>query len=189
MLYTYISPEPKLLPKDPASRAEARMTEEVCDTQYEALNWGIGEITWFNRATEELAEKLKAEAVSQTKTLQRWLIERLGHSKYFNGESFGWADICVAPIVNRSAHYGLGPSEDSTLGLWLARIKERESVKATFAEFEAGVVNMPKMAGMFKTGERKREYRDHRLEWLVKSGGIDVVSEGLKANNIRFSWP
>jgi stringent starvation protein A len=37
-------PEPKLLPSDPLARAEARMTEEVCDTQYEAVNWGFGEL-------------------------------------------------------------------------------------------------------------------------------------------------
>jgi hypothetical protein len=33
------------------------------------------------------------------------------------------------------------------------------------------------MGGMkdaFKSGGAKREYRDHRLEWLVKSGGIQV---------------
>jgi RNA polymerase-associated protein len=33
-------PEPALLPRDPAARARARMIEEVCDTQYEAINWG-----------------------------------------------------------------------------------------------------------------------------------------------------
>jgi glutathione S-transferase/RNA polymerase-associated protein len=33
----------------------------------------------------------------------------------------------------------------------------------------------------------KREYRDHRLEWMIRSGGMEVVLEGLAANNIRFS--
>ena len=33
----------------------------------------------------------------------------------------------------------------------------------------------------------KREYRDHRLEWMIKSGGIDVVLKGLEKGNIRFS--
>ena len=37
-------PEPPLLPRDPAARAFARMTEDVCDTQYEAMNWGFGEL-------------------------------------------------------------------------------------------------------------------------------------------------
>jgi glutathione S-transferase/RNA polymerase-associated protein len=33
----------------------------------------------------------------------------------------------------------------------------------------------------------KREYRDHRLEWMIKSGGISVVQDGLDRNNIRFT--
>lgn len=37
-------PDPPLLPRDPAARAFARITEDVCDTDYEAVNWGFGEI-------------------------------------------------------------------------------------------------------------------------------------------------
>lgn len=32
-------PSPPLLPRDPGARAKARMIEDVCDTQYEAINW------------------------------------------------------------------------------------------------------------------------------------------------------
>lgn len=39
------------------------------------------------------------------------------------------------------------------------------------------------------TGERRREYRDHRLEWMVKSGGIEVVLVGPRDGNIHFPWP
>lgn len=45
------------------------------------------------------------------------------------------------------------------------------------------------MADAFKKGLMRREYRDHRLEWMVKSGGIAIVLEGLERQNIRFSWP
>ena len=37
-------------------------------------------------------------------------------------------------------------------------------------------------AGLFK-----REYRDHRLEWMIKSGGLEVVQAGLEHDNIRFT--
>lgn len=47
-------PEPPLLPAEPAERAKARLTEEVCDTQYEAVNWGYGELLWFRRAEGDL---------------------------------------------------------------------------------------------------------------------------------------
>src|SRR5215212_10903245 len=33
-------PTPALLPSSPIERARARMLEEICDTQYEAVNWG-----------------------------------------------------------------------------------------------------------------------------------------------------
>jgi glutathione S-transferase/RNA polymerase-associated protein len=36
-------------------------------------------------------------------------------------------------------------------------------------------------AGLFK-----RQYRDHRLEWMMRSGGADIVLDGMKAGNIRF---
>ena len=45
-------PDPPLLPRDPALRAFARITEDVCDTHYEAVNWGFGEIFWYKRASE-----------------------------------------------------------------------------------------------------------------------------------------
>ena len=66
-------PEPPLLPREPAARAFARLTEEVCDTQYEAVNWGFGEVLWFRRATGALAEHLRGQAAAQTRTLQAWL--------------------------------------------------------------------------------------------------------------------
>src|SRR5439155_1659368 len=33
----------------------------------------------------------------------------------------------------------------------------------------------------------KREYRDHRLGWMIRSGGVDVVLDGMRKGNIRFS--
>ena len=182
-------PEPALLPRDPAARAKARMIEDLCDTQYEGLNWAMTELDWFKRAEGEQAEKLKAQGAHQTKQLQKWLTERLGDKDWFGGEAFGWADLCVAPLVNRSQSYGLGPEAGSPLANWLARLSKRPSVAATFEEFDAGLKTTKDFSGILKQGLLKREYRDHRLEWMIKSGGIDIVLEGLKKDNIRFSWP
>ena len=102
-------PDPPLLPRSPEARAAARITEDVCDTQYEAVNWGFCEVLWFRRATGELAETLRAEAARQTVVLQDWLASRLGDSPWFGGTTFGYADAAVAPMVNRSVHYGMGP--------------------------------------------------------------------------------
>jgi RNA polymerase-associated protein len=182
-------PEPPLLPRTPAARAFARLTEDVCDTQYEAVNWGFGEILWFRRATGALAERLRARAAAQTAVLQDWLAGRLGAADWFGGEDFGWADGAVAPMLNRSVHYGLGPPPGSPLARWHARVRERPSVAATFAEFDAAAARMAEAANLYTTGGRRREYRDHRLEWMVKSGGVEVVLAGLRDGNIRFPWP
>lgn len=185
-------PEPPLLPprNHAAARANARMIEDVCDTSYEAINWGWGEILWMNRAEGLLKEKLRGEAEHQTREVQVWLESKLGAHDYFGGEfGFGWADVCVAPIVNRSDYFGWGPREGSRLRAWLARVRGRESVRATFAEFDEAVGRMSGMAAAYEAGQRKREYRDHRLEWMVKSGGIEVVRQGLEKKTIRFVWP
>ncbi len=182
-------PGTPLLPTDPQARAYARITEEVCDTQYEAVNWGFGEVLWFRRAEGALAETLKAAAARDTRALQEWLTARLGRADWFGGEAFGWADAAVAPMVNRSVHYGLGPEAGSPLALWHARLRQRPAVAETFAEFDQAASRMAATADLYRTGGRRREYRDHRLEWMIRSGGIDVVLAGLREDTIRFSWP
>lgn len=202
---------PKLLPDSPQARAEARMIEDVCDTHYEvscgghspllprclyslkpqAVNWAVGEIKWFERATGPEADRLLAAAVEQTKQIQAWLETKLASKPFFSGESIGYADYAVAPIVNRSVHYGtaFGPAEGSALQKWHARISQIQHVKETFAEMQAGTKTMSAMGPNTWTGGRKREYRDHRLEFLVKNGGIGIVQKGIENDNIRFSWP
>ncbi len=182
-------PEPPLLPSDPGRRAFARITEDVCDTQYEAINWGFGEVLWFRRATGALADRLRAEALQQTRTVQAWLAERLAGKAWFGGDTFGWADAAAAPMVNRSVHYGMGPQPGSALAHWHLRVSQRPSVAATFAEFDAAAARMKDMADAYVGGARRREYRDHRLEWMIKSGGVEVVLAGIRDGNVRFAWP
>jgi RNA polymerase-associated protein len=182
-------PEPALLPKTPGGRAFARLTEEVCDSQYEAVNWGFGEIHWFKRAEGPLGERLKRKAAEHTRVLQGWLANRLGAADWFGGCRFGWADVCVAPIVNRSVHYGLGPEPGSSLARWIERVGRRPSVAATFAEFDAAAAAVAESAARFAKSGLRREYRDHRLDWMLRSGGLEVVVVGMLDQTIRFSWP
>jgi glutathione S-transferase len=182
-------PTPHLLPADPVARAEARMIEDVCDTLYEAVNWGLSEIRWFKRAEGAQAEEMKATAARQTAELQAWLTTKLGDKDFFNGDSFGWADLSVAPYVNRSFHYGMGTPDGSPLARWRDRIRQRESVAETFKEFEAASANMGDASARVASGQIRREYRDHRLEWMMKSGGVQIVLDGLAKNTIRFTWP
>ena len=62
-----------------------------------------------------------------------------------------------------------------------------ESVALTLKESAATRSAMETVATIVEKGLFKREYRDHRLEWMIKSGGIDVVLTGLAKDNIRFS--
>ena len=182
-------PDLPLMPHSPAERAKQRLIENLVSTHYEAVNWGIAEVRWCKRASGSLAETLERNGAHHTKVLQAWLEEKLGDAPFFAGESFGWADCAVAPIVNRSVTYGLGPEAGSKLKAWHSRIQRRESVKKTFEEYEEGVAKMPGMVDVFGKGDRKRQYRDHRLEWMIKAGGIEVVREGMERGNVRFNWP
>ena len=182
-------PDPPLLPRSPEARAAARMTEDVCDTQYEAVTWGYGEVMTFGRANGALAETLRPAAARQTSVLQDWLSGRLGGAAWFGGAVFGWADAAVAPLLHRSVLNGMGPAAGSSLEAWYRRLLERPSVIATFAEYAAGAVRMPATVVAFRSGAKVREYRDHRLEWMIRSGGIEIVLAGLRVGTIRFTWP
>jgi glutathione S-transferase len=180
-------PDHPLRPTTPYERARARMIEEVCDTHYEAINWGLGEISWFRRGEGELAEALRDKATDQTEMMQAWLTRQLGTADWFNGAAFGWADLSVLPYIAGSANFGMAPDAASPLGKWFARMRTRESVAQTLKESSASTSAMETVAEIVAQGLFKREYRDHRLEWMIRSGGIDVVLDGLQNNNIRFS--
>lgn len=182
-----------LLPETPAERAKARQIEDVVQTTYEAINWGWAEVVWGKRGSEELQQKIKSEARRQVKVVHEWLTEQLGSQSYFNGSTFGWADVAVAPMVHRGVIYGDGmePATNSPLAQWHARIMERLAVKQTLDEMEKGAKAMGDSYTTVFAPSRgnKREYGSHRLEFMLKAGGMSVVEEGLKEGTIRFGWP
>ena len=75
-------PTPALLPTSPAERARVRMLEEVMDTHYEAINWGLGEIRAFKRAEGALAQQIEARAAAQTQGYYTWLERELGERRH-----------------------------------------------------------------------------------------------------------
>lgn len=180
-------PTPPMLPATPYARARARMIEEVMDTQYEAITWAMGEVSWFKRAEGEKADELRARAATQLVGLHQWLGRQLGDAKWFNGERFGWGDLCVIPYVNGATGQGLGPDPASPLGQWQKRANARPSVIACNDSIKAIQTVMVDVAAAVKAGLFKREYRDHRLEWMMRSGGADIVRAGMENATIRFS--
>ena len=180
-------PSPPLLPAAPAERARVRMIEEVMDTHYEAINWGLSEINWFRRAEGALAERLKARAAEQTRGFLAWLDRQLGDAPWFNGQAFGWGDLSVVPYVAASAATGNPPLAGGRVAAWLERALARPSVAVTVGEARNFNTAGSGVAEALAAGLFKREYRDHRLEWMMKSGGVEIVLKGMEAGNIRFS--
>jgi glutathione S-transferase/RNA polymerase-associated protein len=182
-------PEPAMRPATAAERARVRMLEEVMDTHFEAINWGLSEIRWFRRAEGAAAEALTAAARRQTDGFFAWLEKQLGGRDWFNGAAFGWGDLSVVPYLNGAAGHGHPPAAGSKLADWLARANARPSVAAAAEEAAASAraSTMTNVAELVAQGLFKREYRDHRLEWMIKSGGVDVVLKGLERDNIRFA--
>lgn len=180
-------PTPVLLPRSPAERARVRMIEDVMDTLYEANNWGLGEVLRFKRATGPLADKLVAQAHANLTQLQGWLDRQLGQRPWFNGDSFGWGDVACAPYVARSAVSGHPPEAGSALAAWLERVSARPSVARTVEQMKQVIANFPDVAAQLAQGKISRQYRDHRLEWMIAGGGLAVVQEGIEKGSIRFS--
>jgi glutathione S-transferase len=180
-------PTPPLLPASPAARARARMVEEVCDTYYEAINWAVMEIRVFGRATGSLAERLMARATEQTAGINAYLERQLGDAPYFGGTTFGWGDLSVVPPVSLAIGAGNGPAARSRLATWFERVRERPSVATTLKAGADSMQGFEMIPQLIASGHFKREYRDHRLEWMLRSGGTEIVLEGMRKGNIRFS--
>ena len=182
-------PTPPMLPADPYERARVRMIEDVMDTHVEAIAWGLGELNFFGRASGALKEEIEKNAASQVADFHSWLESELGNRDWFNGHDFGWGDLSVIPYLNGLAGFGLTPKEGSRLSDWMARANARESVKQTQAESAASITGMSDVGAAIEAGLFKRQYRDHRLEWMIKSGGLEVVTKGLEKQTIRFTEP
>ena len=73
------------------------------------------------------------------------------------------------------------------LAAWLDRARARPAVGQTVDEMTEVFAKLPDFPTLIAQGKVKRQYRDHRLEWMLRSGGIDVLQAGLAAGNIRFS--
>jgi glutathione S-transferase/RNA polymerase-associated protein len=180
-------PTPALLPDAPAERARVRMIEELCDTYYEATNWAGFEIRFFQRATGALADRLLARIAQQVAGANAYLERQLGDRPYFNGARFGWGDLAVVPALHAATLSGNPPPAGSPLASWFERVRSRPSVATTLDAAMAALPAFELLPQLINSGSFKREYRDHRLEWMMRSGAAEVVLEGMQRGNIRFS--
>ncbi|MGO9838808.1 MAG: glutathione S-transferase family protein [Polyangiaceae bacterium] len=179
-------PDPPMLPAKPEDRARARMVEELCDTAIEAINWGMMEIRFFKRAEGAQAEQMIARAGTQLERIWDYLDPQLEGRPWFSGERFGRADAALIGHVVSAGLFGFALADrHARLRDWSVRSLAVEGVKrdqADLAEFMGGDGLRSMRKGPFK-----RQYRDHRLEWMLKTGGLDIVQRGLDKETIQFS--
>jgi glutathione S-transferase len=180
-------PERPLLPRSPRERARVRTLEEICDTAYDAVTWGIAEIAIFKRAEGAAADKILARAREQIAGLNARLERDLLAHEWFNGEQLGFGDVVVYPFVNGAAAIGYKPAPGSRLESWLKIMRQRPSAERLKHDVAASLAEFAKRPQEIAAGRAKREYRDHRLDWMLRSGGLEVVLRGIEADNIRFS--
>ena len=180
-------PVPPMMPASPKARARMRMIEEVCDTHYEAINWALGEIRFFGRGGKALGPKLRAAAVEQVGQMHAWLENLLHGSPWLTGQTFDWGDLSALPYVTTSRMFGIAPPVGSELEAWLDRSMKRNSVAQTVEEALATIPAIETLSQQLQPGAFKRQYRDHRLEWMIRSGGLQVVLDGLANDDIRFT--
>ncbi|HEX3593638.1 MAG TPA: glutathione S-transferase family protein [Polyangiaceae bacterium] len=176
-----------LLPAKPAERARVRLIEEMCDTAYDAVNWGVAEVTVFNRATGDVAERLLAMARTQVNALNERLERELSTRPWLNGDAFGFGDVVAYPFVNGAAALGNKPAPGSQVERWLKALRGRPSaarIKTDVVDSMPLFMNRPKEIA---EGKARRQYRDHRLDWMLRSGGLDIVLDGIDNGSIRFS--
>jgi glutathione S-transferase/RNA polymerase-associated protein len=64
---------------------------------------------------------------------------------------------------------------------------ERPSVAGVLEAATQSMTGFEMLPQLVASGQFRREYRDHRLEWMLRSGGVDVVLDGIRKRNIRFS--
>jgi glutathione S-transferase/RNA polymerase-associated protein len=183
-------PTPPSLPDTPAERARVRMLEELCDTQLEAVNWGLMEIRFFKRAEGAQAESMLARARAQLDRHFGRLERELGGRDWLNGARFGRGDAAAYPHVTGAAFWGaaLDAARFPRLAAWAARCAELPAVRADAEQLSSWLrENMgPDAPAARAPMPVVRQYRDHRLEWMMKSGGVDVVLRGLEQGTIRF---
>jgi hypothetical protein len=116
------------------------------------------------------------------------LERELSTRPWFNGDSFGFGDIVVYPFVNGAAALGNKPDPSSKLHAWLQTMRARPSAERLKQDIRTTLPQFASRAQDIAQGKHRREYRDHRVEWMLRVGGLEIVTHGMETRTIRFSY-
>lgn len=180
-------PAAPLLPEAVADRARMRMVEEICDSRLEAIIFAVTEIVVFQRADDDLKGLVLAKAKAEVDLILGWLGCILNGRNWFNGNAFGCGDIAVLPYLHLLTVYQLGPPPGSPISEWYHRASARSSFKTCLDDARAEVAAFRQSRERILSGAWPRQYRDHRLDWLMQAGGGKIISDGLTDGSIRLS--
>jgi glutathione S-transferase/RNA polymerase-associated protein len=171
-------------PSAPGERARVRMLEELCDTALRGGQLGIfGDLVF--PARQRISPSGWRRASQPACRMQRLPRARARRRAYFNGDTFGWGDIAVIPFVHAAAVTGGAHAGDRACRL--ARASWAPQRRRCYSRRRQSMTGFEMLPQLVASGQFRREYRDHRLEWMLRSGGVDVVLDGLRKGNIRFS--
>ncbi|KAI9003482.1 hypothetical protein DFJ74DRAFT_774851 [Hyaloraphidium curvatum] len=184
-------PDVPMRPEGAVRRARARTVEDAMDTHFEACTWALNEVLAFGRAGPEgspLRAAVIGKAKEELRAWQAWL-EAQVEGPFVCGERFSVADAAAASVMAGAVGYGVVPAPGSRLGKWWAAVRERDSVRGVLKANKEEAQTMKAAVGNFSKGVFRRQYRDHRLEFMIRAGGLEIVAKGLEDKNIRFSEP
>jgi glutathione S-transferase len=122
-------PNPPLMPKDPYLRGRGRILVDYGMNHLHESYWALRNEIFFKKETERNAP-LMEEKRQALRDLLGYLEEALGDKQYFLGE-ISLTDIDLYPRFGRMVDYGVLPAASlPRLSAWVARMKERPSVKS-----------------------------------------------------------
>jgi glutathione S-transferase len=160
-------PEPALLPRDAALRAQCRVLELRSDTEIDAAVLAFSLFKFFRPKLADAHPEAFAKSEAGVRGHFSELDRRLEGRDWLCGE-FSRADIALAPHVGACGFLGLAPgAETPQLAAWHARMNERESVARTSQEAIASIGNEPEDS-FFDVN--RLHWRSDRIEQLLRIG-------------------
>jgi glutathione S-transferase/RNA polymerase-associated protein len=180
------TPEPPLLPADPAARANARIVERLADTSIDGCVLPIAIFKMFRpKLGTERPDALEL-AESNLRGHYAHLEGRLDGKEYFAGE-FSRADLAMITLLNAATSLGYPFGDDQPrLASWLERMNARPSVVRSTADLVNGIEKASTIEDpLFDDG--RLHWRDSRIEWMLRCGLGDWLASELAADRAFFS--
>jgi glutathione S-transferase/RNA polymerase-associated protein len=144
------------------------------------------EVTRFKRASGALADQLVGFAKSN---IDRSSTGSKASSATRNGStarSSAGAISCVRRTSTVRPRMGIHRQQGRSCRPG-SRVNQRPAVAKVVEQMQHTLANLPDFPALLAQGKIKRQYRDHRLEWMIAGGGLSVVQEGIERGTVRFS--